>query len=145
MADFIDRNLSTEEIIKMAAEMFITFSTQEIDGCTVLTHPYGYSAFTSLTIDEMREVDLVFQLLIAAEKVGWKQFETASKFLTRCGWVASDCGTAVERLVYYLCEALQKRIENETGIPGPVKLEKLVSCYYFLFKHMKNKYQNIFL
>ncbi|GKE50767.1 DELLA protein RGL1-like protein [Tanacetum coccineum] len=122
------KNLSTVEIIELAAEKFIKFSTQKVDGYTMFTHPYGSSAFTSLSVDETREVELVFQLLTAAEKVGRNQYETGSKFLTRCGWVASDSGTPVERVVYYLCEALQKRISKESGIPVPMKLEKLVRC-----------------
>ncbi|KAI3774768.1 hypothetical protein L1987_49330 [Smallanthus sonchifolius] len=117
--------LSTVEIIKLAAEKFINFSTQRSNGYTMFTHPYGSSAFTSLSIDDMREVELVFQLLTAAERVARKQFETASKLLIRCGCVASDGGTPVERLVYYLCEALQNRIGKETGIPVPTKPNKL--------------------
>ncbi|KAK9071174.1 hypothetical protein SSX86_009742 [Deinandra increscens subsp. villosa] len=114
--------LSTVEIIKLAAEKFIKFSTRRTDGYTMFTHPYGSSAFTSLSIDDIREVELVFQLLTAAEKVEQKQFETACKFLIRCGWVASDVGTPVERVVFHLSVALQKRIGKETGIPVPVKL-----------------------
>nr|GEW37449.1 hypothetical protein [Tanacetum cinerariifolium] len=91
----------------------------------MFTHPYGSLAFTSLSVDETKEVELVFQLLTAAEKVGRNQYETGSKFLTRCGWVASDSGTPVEQVVYYLCEALQKRISKESGIPVPIKLGKL--------------------
>ncbi|KAI3803665.1 hypothetical protein L1987_31824 [Smallanthus sonchifolius] len=117
-------DLSTEEIIKLGADKFINFSTQRTDGYTMFTHPYGSSAFTSLSIDEMREVE-VFQLLTAAENVDRKQFEIATKYLTQCGWVASNGGTPVQRLAYYLCEALKKRIGKETGIPVPIKLEKL--------------------
>ncbi|KAK1417460.1 hypothetical protein QVD17_26587 [Tagetes erecta] len=117
--------LSTVEIIKLAAEKFINFSTQKTTGYTMFTHPYGSSAFTRLSIDEIREVELVFQLLTAAERVGRKQFEIAGKFLTRCGWVANDSGTPVERLVFYLCDALQTRIGKETGRPVPVKPKKL--------------------
>ncbi|XP_076897497.1 DELLA protein RGL1-like [Bidens hawaiensis] len=117
--------LSTEEVIKLAAEMFILFSTERVDGYTMFMHPYGSSTVTRLSIDEIREVELVFWLLIAAEKISRKQFEIGSKFLARCGWVASDGRTPVERLVYYFCEALKKRIGKETGIPVPTKLEKL--------------------
>ncbi|CAI9286785.1 unnamed protein product [Lactuca saligna] len=116
--------LSTVEIIELAAEKFIKFSTQRGNGYTMFTHPYGSSVFTSLSIDETREVELVFQLLTAAEKVGRKQFVIARKYISRCGWVACDSGSPVERLVYYLCEALQKRIGKEIGIPFATKLEK---------------------
>ena len=108
------KNLSTVEIIELAAEKFIMFSTQKVNGYTMFAHPYGSSAFTSLSVDETREVELVFQLLTAAEKVGRKQYETGSKFLTRCGWVASDSGTPVERVVYYFCEALKNKISKES-------------------------------
>ncbi|KAL4588790.1 hypothetical protein LXL04_001685 [Taraxacum kok-saghyz] len=119
--------LSTVEIIELAAEKFIKFSTQRVSGYTMFTHPYGSSAFTSLSIDETREVELVFQLLTAADKVCRKQFDIACKFITRCGWVASDSGSPVERLVFYFCEALKKRIGEETGVPFATKREKLVS------------------
>ncbi|KVH93240.1 Transcription factor GRAS [Cynara cardunculus var. scolymus] len=100
--DCARKELSTVEIIELAAEKFIKFSTQRVNGYTMFTHPYGSSAFTSLTIDNTREVELIFQLLTAAEKVGRRQFDTASKFLARCGWVTSDDGSPVERLAYYL-------------------------------------------
>ncbi|XP_071689000.1 DELLA protein RGL1-like [Rutidosis leptorrhynchoides] len=117
-------SLSTVEIIKLAAEKFIKFSTQRVDGYTMFTHPYGSSAFTSLSVDETRDVELVFQLLTAAEKVGRKHFELATKYLLQCGLVASDESSPIERLVYYLSEALHKRISNETGIHVPTKREK---------------------
>ncbi|KAJ9538002.1 hypothetical protein OSB04_030735 [Centaurea solstitialis] len=120
-----EKELSTVEIIELAAEKFIKFSTQRVNGYTMFSHPYGSSAFMSLSIDNTREVELIFQLLTAAEKVGRRQFDIASKFLARCGWVTSDDGSPVERLAYYLCEALQKRIGKETGIVVPTKLKKL--------------------
>lgn len=123
----VNGNLSTEEIIKLAAEEFIKFSTRTM---TMFTHPYRSSMFRMrLTMEEIREKELIYQLLNAADEVGRKQYENASKYLTRCGWMANDGGTPVERLVYYLCEALHKRIQKETGIPTPTKLEKLVSFF----------------
>nr|XP_043626004.1 DELLA protein RGL1-like [Erigeron canadensis] len=123
-----DGKLSTVDIIELAAEKFIKFSTQKVNSngyMTMFTNPYGSSLFSGLSIDDNREVELVFQLLTAAERVDRKQFEIASKFLARCGCVASDDGTPVERLVFYLCEALQKRIGKETGIMAvPTKLKK---------------------
>ncbi|MFS7979785.1 putative transcription factor GRAS family [Helianthus anomalus] len=116
--------LSTVEIINLAAEKFISFSSNRANGYTMFTHPYGSSAFTRLSMDEIREVELVYQLLTAAEKVGKKQFEIASKFLVRCGWVASDDGSPVERLVFHLCDALQEKIGKETGMPVPKKPKK---------------------
>nr|XP_043626005.1 scarecrow-like protein 18 [Erigeron canadensis] len=123
-----DGKLSTVDIIELAAEKFIKFSTQKVNNngfMTMFTNPYGSSPFSSLSIDDNREVELVFQLLTAAERVDRKQFETARKFLVRCGCVASVDGTPVERLVFHLCEALQKRIGKETGLmPVPTKLNK---------------------
>ncbi|KAL4588792.1 hypothetical protein LXL04_001687 [Taraxacum kok-saghyz] len=121
------KNLSAVEIIKLAAEKFIKFSTQQVNGYTMFTHPYGSSAFTSLSIDETREVELVYQLLTAAEKVGRKQFDIVSKFIARCGRVACDSGSPVERLVFYFCEALQKRIGKEIGVHVATKRERKVT------------------
>ncbi|GJR68924.1 DELLA protein RGL1-like protein [Tanacetum coccineum] len=133
------KNLSTVEIIELAAEKFIKFSRQKA-GLNINTVRLGSKFLTSSVhscgsggqkdisgkesgIPCSYETEKL--LLTAAEKVGRNQYETGSKFLTRCGWVASDSGTPVERVVYYLCEALQKRISKESGIPVPMKLEKL--------------------
>ncbi|KAK1417461.1 hypothetical protein QVD17_26588 [Tagetes erecta] len=109
--------LSTVEIVKLAAEKFIKFSMERQD-------EYGSSgSMMMLTMEDMREMELVFQLLNAADEIEQKRFENATKYLMQCLWVANDGGSPVERLVFYLCDALQTRIANETGMPAPTKLE----------------------
>ncbi|XAR61416.1 hypothetical protein NMG60_11035108 [Bertholletia excelsa] len=106
--------LSTEEIVRIAGENYIQFCTQRIDDVYMLTHPYG-STFASFSPEQAQDVELAHFLLAATEKVGYQQFELASRLLSRCEWLASDTGNAVQRVVYYFSQALRERIDRETG------------------------------
>ncbi|XP_050377875.1 DELLA protein RGL1-like isoform X2 [Argentina anserina] len=67
--------------------------------------------------EETEDVEIAHLLLAAAEKVGYKQFERASRLLRHCEWNASFKGTStVQRVVCYFAEALQERIKKETGL-----------------------------
>ncbi|XP_073063288.1 DELLA protein RGL3-like [Primulina eburnea] len=109
------QKLSTEEILRVAGEKFIQFSTNRIDGISMFIHPYVGSSLSGLSMDEARDVELVHLLLSAAENVGTKRFDIASKLISRCLWVASDSGTPVQRVAFYFAEALQQRIYREEG------------------------------
>ncbi|KAK3034619.1 hypothetical protein RJ639_033574 [Escallonia herrerae] len=109
------RNLSTEDIMRKAGERYIQFSTQQVDGFVRSIHPYG-SSLSSLSIEEIRDVELAHHLLAAAEEVCYKQFDFASRLLIRCESRASASGNPVERIVFYFAEALRERIDKETGI-----------------------------
>ncbi|THG16481.1 DELLA protein RGL1-like [Camellia sinensis] len=108
------QKLSTEEIMRVAGERYIQFSTQRVDEIFMLAHPYG-SSFSGLCLEETRDVELAHLLLAAAEKVGYQQYERASRLLKQCDWLASDTGNPVQRVVYYFVEALRERIDRETG------------------------------
>lgn len=109
------QKLSTEEILRIAGEKFIQFSTNRIDGISMFIHPYVGSSLSGLSMDEARDVELVHLLLSAAENVGSQRFDIASKLISRCLWVASDSGTPVQRVAFYFAEALQQRIYREAG------------------------------
>ncbi|KAM7501157.1 hypothetical protein LguiB_000061 [Lonicera macranthoides] len=108
------QKLSTEDIIRLAGERYIDFSTHMANGYSMFIHPYG-SSLSSLSTEETRDVELAHLLLAAAEKVGYKQFDFASRLLTYCEGMASDSGNPVRRVVFYFAEALRERIIRETG------------------------------
>ncbi|KAK6120127.1 hypothetical protein DH2020_046129 [Rehmannia glutinosa] len=112
-----EQKLSTGEILMVAAERFIQFSTNKVDGISMFIHPYGYgSSLSGLFMDDARDVELVHLLLASAEYVGTQQFDLATKLISRCLLMASrDCGTPVQRVAFYFAEALQEKINRDSG------------------------------
>ncbi|RVW41605.1 DELLA protein GAI1 [Vitis vinifera] len=108
------QRLSTEEVMRVAGARYVEFSSQRGDDFTLHMHAFGF-ALMGLSQEETKDVELVHFLLSAAEKVGCQQFERASRFLTRCEWIASDTGNPVERIVFYFAKALREKIDRETG------------------------------
>ncbi|CAK9145222.1 unnamed protein product [Ilex paraguariensis] len=108
------RKYSTEEIIKLAGERYIQLFTQGANGFNMSIHPYDFS-LAGLSLADTRDVGLAHLLLDAAEKVAYQQFDEANGLLTRCGWMASDTGNPVQRIVFYFVQALRERIARETG------------------------------
>nr|XP_016477658.1 PREDICTED: DELLA protein RGL1-like [Nicotiana tabacum]XP_033515218.1 DELLA protein RGL1-like [Nicotiana tomentosiformis] len=106
--------LSTEEILRVAGERYIQYSTQRVDGLSMFIHPYA-SALSGLSIEQTRDMELVHLLLAAAEEVDQQQFHLASQSIARCLWKASVTGNPIQRLCFYFGEALQERIDRETG------------------------------
>ncbi|KAI3469296.1 hypothetical protein Pfo_025959 [Paulownia fortunei] len=114
-----DPALSTEIIIKLAAEKFIQSMSQRSNEISVLNHPYPSSI-----LGDSEGVQLVQNLLSCAEKVAEKQYERAIKFLKECDEMSSRTGTPIQRLVFYFSEALFEKIAKETGRITPKDLEK---------------------
>ncbi|KAK8654394.1 hypothetical protein V6N13_128362 [Hibiscus sabdariffa] len=108
------KKLSTEEIMRVAGARYVQFSDMRHDDFSMLMHPFGH-ALSGLSEDETRDVELVHLLLTAAEKVGYEQFERASRLLSNCEWIASEQANPVQRIVYYFAEALRQRIDGATG------------------------------
>ncbi|XP_016470159.1 scarecrow-like protein 18 [Nicotiana tabacum] len=109
-----NHKLSMEEILMVAGERYIQYSTQRLDGLSMFIHPYG-SALSGLSIEETRDMELVHLLLAAAEEVNNQQFHLASKLISRCMWVASESGNPVQRLSFYFAKSLEERIDRSTG------------------------------
>ncbi|XVE65521.1 hypothetical protein DITRI_Ditri08aG0006400 [Diplodiscus trichospermus] len=118
-----DRKLSTEEVMRLAGEMFIQSSCQTIDCISTIDHPLNLP-FSGLSDQEMRDVQLAMLLLAAAEKVGHQQYDRASRLLKQCGNMSSKTGNPVQRVVYYFAEALREKIERETGRPSSKGLRR---------------------
>ncbi|XWS31829.1 hypothetical protein CRYUN_Cryun23aG0109700 [Craigia yunnanensis] len=108
------KKLSTEEIMRVAGARYVQFSDLMYDDFSMVMHPFGH-ALSGLSDDETKDVELVHLLLAAVEKVGYEQFERASRLLSRCEWIASERGNPVQRIVYYFAEALRERIDKGTG------------------------------
>ncbi|XP_059632794.1 DELLA protein RGL1-like isoform X1 [Cornus florida] len=108
------RKLSTETIMRLAGEKFIQSSAQRVDDPFMINHPFS-SSYIGLSDEEAKDVELVQYLLASAEKVGQQQFDRASKLLNHCASLSSRIGNPVERVVYYFSEALQEKIDQETG------------------------------
>lgn len=108
------RRLSTEEIMRVAGERYIQFSNNKVDCITMFIHPYS-SSLSSLSAEETRGADLAYLLLTAAEKVGYKQYDRASRLLTQSEYLASEAGNPVQRVSFYFAAALRERISREMG------------------------------
>ncbi|XP_077240369.1 DELLA protein RGL1-like [Tasmannia lanceolata] len=110
-----DRQLSTEEIMRIAGTHYIQLSVRkEDDHLMMLGHHFG-SMLSSLSDEESKDVELVRVLLASAEKLGNQQYDRASKLLMQCDYLASSIGNPVQRIVYHFADALWKRFERETG------------------------------
>ncbi|KAL4377114.1 hypothetical protein GQ457_02G002150 [Hibiscus cannabinus] len=112
--ELVRKKLSTEEIMRVAGARYVQFSDMRYDDFSMVMHPFGH-ALSGLSDDETKDVELVHLLLTAAEKVGYEQFERASRLLSRCEWIASEQANPVQRIVYYFADALRERIDKATG------------------------------
>ncbi|KAH7513465.1 hypothetical protein FEM48_Zijuj12G0202800 [Ziziphus jujuba var. spinosa] len=108
------RELSTEEIVRIAGTRFIQSSSQEVDVASMVNHPFE-SSFSGLSDEDIKDVELVELLLAAAEKVDYQQFERAGKLLNQCDSLSNNTGNPVQRVIYYFSEALRQKIDRETG------------------------------
>lgn len=108
------KKLSTEDIVRVAGARYVHFFDQSYDDLSMVMHPFGYG-LPGLSEEETRDVELVHLLLAAAEKVGYQQFERASRLLSRCEWTAAARANPVQRIVFNFAAALRERIDRETG------------------------------
>ncbi|KAH6826606.1 hypothetical protein C2S53_017133 [Perilla frutescens var. hirtella] len=113
-----------EEILMVAGEKFIQFSTNRVDGVSMLIHPYG-SSISGLCSDDERDVDIIHTLLTAAENVSTRQFSAAASLVSRCHRMASASGSPVQRLGLHFSAALEQRICRECGVEMPIKKSRV--------------------
>ncbi|KAM0954483.1 putative transcription factor GRAS family [Dioscorea sansibarensis] len=106
--------LSTEEVVKIAAAHYIQLSTDREGESSMLMHPMSLT-YAGLNSDEIKNVELVGLLLAAAEKASNQQFDRSSNLLRQCMALSSSTGNTVQRVVHYFSDALQERIDQETG------------------------------
>ncbi|KAI3918935.1 hypothetical protein MKW98_017383 [Papaver atlanticum] len=101
--------LSPQETISLAGARYAASSTKKNDDRDML------SSTRSLTIEEIRDIELVELLLASAESVSKKLFDIATKLVNQCVFFSSSTGNPIQRLVYYFAEALRERIDLVTG------------------------------
>ncbi|XP_024019575.1 DELLA protein RGL1 [Morus notabilis] len=110
------QKLSTEDIVRIAGARYIQFSDQgNYHGYCTPLHPFG-CALSGLSDGETKDVELVHILLAAAEKVGFQQFDRATRLLQNCEVIAASRSNPVERVVAVFAGALRERIERENGM-----------------------------
>lgn len=110
-----EERLSISDMLTIAGERFIRFSTNTIDGVSMFFHPYT-SSLSHACGNDSRDIDLLHTILSAADYVGNNQFHQAAKLISRCLPNTSVYGTPVQRLSFYFAEALQEKIDKQTGI-----------------------------
>ncbi|KAL8245024.1 hypothetical protein R6Q59_011282 [Mikania micrantha] len=107
--------ISTDAIIRLGGERFIqSCSSTLLNDISNPIHPYG-SSFSGLSDLEVKDVQLIENLLLSAEKVTQQQFERSIKLLDWCDMLSSRSGNTIQRLVHYFSKALREKIDKETG------------------------------
>ncbi|KAD5508408.1 hypothetical protein R6Q59_031014 [Mikania micrantha] len=108
-----DKKLSTIERIRIAGLHFIETYSSNLDE---MSNPSQlFPVLSAELADEAKDIDLLLNLLVSADKTSLKQFADASKLIDLCTKRSSIEGTTVERLVYYFSEAIREKINRETG------------------------------
>ncbi|KAL1350918.1 hypothetical protein HN51_014887 [Arachis hypogaea] len=120
-----NQRLSTEEIMRVAGARYVHYSAHWNDDFCIPMHPYGLD-LGNLSEEENRDVELAQFLLAAAERVGCRQFERASRLLLHCQWNSDVIANAAQRVIFHFAEALRERIKKETGRV----MEVVMSSYY---------------
>ncbi|KAG6648007.1 hypothetical protein CIPAW_07G118000 [Carya illinoinensis] len=104
-----------KEILRVAGARYVQLSTQMYNyNYHMPMHPFGLS-ISGLSDYEKKDVELAHYLLSVAEKVGYQQYDRASRLLLRCDWISSSRGSPLQRVVFQFAEALRERIQNESG------------------------------
>ncbi|KAF2289064.1 hypothetical protein GH714_025576 [Hevea brasiliensis] len=109
------QELSTEEIVRIAAERFIQFRNTRTDVASMLDNLFDLS-IAGISREEAENVELAEILLASAEKAGNKEYDRASRLLDFCDRFSSNTGNPVQRIVYYFSEALPIKACHE-GVP----------------------------
>ncbi|KAG9145779.1 hypothetical protein Leryth_011213 [Lithospermum erythrorhizon] len=123
--DVNSESIPIADVLRLAGERYLQFSTRRLDGLSMFIHPYG-SAFSELSLQETKEVELMHTLFLAADEVASCQYDVASELIGRCRSKASFTGNPVERLVLYFAESLQDRINSGTGRISPTRMNEII-------------------
>ncbi|CAL5413040.1 unnamed protein product [Camellia sinensis] len=101
------QELSSIEVMKLARERFIRYTSQSSGGVdlSMLIYPSS-GAPSGLSDEDTKNLELILFLLASAEKVGNKKFDRAVKLLSMCDDLSPVTSNPVERFVFYFAEAL---------------------------------------
>ncbi|XP_038706559.1 DELLA protein RGL1-like [Tripterygium wilfordii] len=105
--------LSTEEIMRVAGKRFILSYSPTLDIMPVLGNPCDLS-LSRFSRGEIEGIELADMLLASAEKVSNREYERASKLLSRCDRLSSSTGNPLQRIVHSFSEALHEKIDRES-------------------------------
>ncbi|KAJ0605368.1 putative transcription factor GRAS family [Helianthus annuus] len=110
-SDESGRKLSTDELIRLGGERFI--QSRSMKDMSISTHPFADS-FLGLSDQELKDVQLIENLLLSSEKVAQQEFERASNLLDWCDASSSSTGNPIQRVVYYFLKALREKIDKKS-------------------------------
>ncbi|XP_024986480.1 DELLA protein RGL1-like [Cynara cardunculus var. scolymus] len=108
------QKLSTDGVIRLGGERFVQSRSSTMNDVSMPSHPYSTS-FSGLSDREVKDVELIENLLLSAEKVSQRQFERSSKLLDWCDGSSYSFGNPIQRLVHHFSKALREKIARETG------------------------------
>lgn len=99
--------LSSEEVVRVVGARYIRFATEQEDDDS-----FGGTMLSALTMEETQDVELARLILLAADKVGNKEYDRADRLLSYYDRSASATGNPVQRVVHHFVGALR---ENRVG------------------------------
>lgn len=108
------RALSTIDVIGVAIARYLQFYSQGQADLSWLNSFCG-NVPENFSEEDIKDVELMYCLLVSAEKIGSLQFDSASIFLNQCEKFSSKNGSSVQRIVHYFREAFQEKIDQQTG------------------------------
>ncbi|KAI3459223.1 hypothetical protein Pfo_015886 [Paulownia fortunei] len=106
------QELSAESIVKIAKMRLLLHTSQRTDAFDSV---YPIISHYNLSCENLKDVELTFSLLNAAEKFSNQQFDCAEKLLSKCILFSSPADNPVERAVKFFAEALHERVDIERG------------------------------
>ncbi|KAK6924033.1 Transcription factor GRAS [Dillenia turbinata] len=118
-----NQRLSPVEVARVAGARFIHYSSQRNVGLFLHMHPFDHT-LTSLSEEETRDVELLYILFTAVEKINDKEFGQAAKWLDRCDWISSKLVDPVQHVAFHFAEALREKLALETGKKSAKGLEE---------------------
>lgn len=116
--------LSSEEVVRVVGARYIRFATEQEDDDS-----FGGTMLSALTMEETHDVELARLILLAADKVGNKEYDRADRLLSYYDRSASATGNPVQRVVHHFAGALRERIESETGMKEKTTRRRVASMY----------------
>ncbi|MCD7457917.1 hypothetical protein HAX54_036554 [Datura stramonium] len=105
--------ISGATIMKIAKQRLLNHISQKSDAYSIIFNPLTTNSGPSTEL--VQDLDLAELLQASTQLVATRSFDRARKLLSLCNQSASATGTPVQKIVYYFADALQDRIDRETG------------------------------
>ncbi|XP_074342812.1 DELLA protein RGL2-like [Apium graveolens] len=137
-----ERKVSTDKIIRIAGERFIHSAIKRCNDLSKDSHAFSNKPLGLSAVDT-KDIELVENLLAAAEAVGQKKFRHARKLLSRCCEGPSVKGTPSQRLVNCFSAALSEKIDHQIGRETSKTFQKKLQLLDFEDAVMSQKSANL--